>query len=154
VIGSFLGDEPPEFEPCKLSAPGNLETPTEVETEELHGEANVVVSEPLPALAMEREAPPLLMPYEERYGHFLMPSLRQADFMAVAEMPRRTAASCKGSVKSWRRMVSLRTTGLLLTRVCSPAFRRGKMVFLESAPSSAAHNAGGDGARVLPSCEI
>lgn len=77
-----------------------------------------------------------------------MPSLRHADFIAVAEMPRRTAASCKGSVKSWRRIVSLRTTGLLLTRVRSPALRLGKMVLLLVACSSAALEVGGEGVLV------
>lgn len=69
-------------------------------------------------------------------GHFLMPSLRQADFMAVADIPSRTAASCRGNVKSWRKMASFNTTGLLLTRVRSPALRRGKMVLFAVALSS------------------
>lgn len=81
-------------------------------------------------------------------GHFLMPSFRQADFMAVAEMPSRTAASCRGKVKSWRRIASFSTTGLLLTRVRSPALRRGKMVLFVVAPSSALVAVGGDGVRV------
>ncbi len=77
----------------------------------------------------------------------MIPSLRHADFIAVAEMPRRTAASCRGNVKSWRRMASLSTTGLLFTRVRSPALRRGKMVLLDVAASSACAS-GGDGVRV------
>ena len=63
-----------------------------------------------------------------RYGHFLMPSLRHADFMAVAEMPSFTAALCSGSVNSCDRVASFSTTGWLLVRACCPCFRRGKMV--------------------------
>jgi hypothetical protein len=81
-------------------------------------------------------------------GHFLMPSLRQADFIAVADIPSRTAASCRGNVKSWRKIVSFSTTGLLLTRVRSPALRRGKMVLFADALSSWMIEVGGEGVRV------
>jgi len=52
------------------------------------------------------------------YGHFLIPSLRQALFIAVAEIPSVVAASCKGSAKSFRRVVSFKTTGLEFKRAC------------------------------------
>lgn len=83
-----------------------------------------------------------------------MPSFRQADFMAVADIPNRTAASCSGKVKSWRRIASFSTTGLLLTRVRSPALRRGKMVLLAVAPSSPLLMAGGEGVRVGASLRL
>ena len=63
------------------------------------------------------------------YGHFLMPSLRHADFIAVADIPSFIAALWSGSVKSCDKVASFRTTGWLFVRVCCPCFRRGKIVF-------------------------
>jgi len=61
----------------------------------------------------------------------LIPSLRHADFIAVAEMPSFIAASYKGRANSLDNVASLRTTGFELTRACCPALRRGKIVFTD-----------------------
>eukprot|EP00961_Rhodomonas_salina_P116037 1561540-Rhodomonas_salina.1 len=47
-----------------------------------------------------RAAAPGFVLWTLRYGHFLMPSLRHALFIAVAEMPSLPAASYRGSEKS------------------------------------------------------
>jgi len=60
-----VSDEPPEFEPWKLPVPGNFEARTVVEADEHDGEVSIdVSSEQLPASAraMAREEPLLLIP--------------------------------------------------------------------------------------------
>jgi len=67
-----------------------------------------------------------------RYGHFLIPTFRQAVFIAVLEMPSLAAALWSGRWKNLDTVASSRITGLLVLQASPcPCLRLGQIVFTE-----------------------